>query len=163
MIVRTILAPLVIATLAGSAPAADPAKPLPPSRPPTAAWTAAKMVVPPVVPATVVRVIDGDTVEVDARPWPGMTIRGAVRLMGYDAPELRGKCAPEREAAAAKAALERLLPAGATVRLAGPHNGSFAGRVIAQLVTDKGRDVVVGLLDDGHGRGKYFGRQSWCP
>ncbi|MCY4548168.1 MAG: hypothetical protein OXC28_07360 [Defluviicoccus sp.] len=121
----------------------------------------------PMLAATVVRVIDGDTVEVDARPWPGQTMRVAVRLSDYDAPELRGKCAAEREAgAAAAAALERLLPAGAEVRLAGVRNGSFAGRVVAQLVTAEGRDPVEALLAAGHGRGdpggKHFGRESWC-
>ena len=43
------------------------------------------------VPARVVRVIDGDTVEVLARPWPGQTIQAIVRLAGVDAPELRGE------------------------------------------------------------------------
>ena len=55
------IAPLVLAILTSPAQAADPAQPLPPSRLPTAAWAAAKMVVSPVVPAPVVRVVDGDT------------------------------------------------------------------------------------------------------
>ena len=122
------------------------------------------MVVPPVVEATVVRVIDGNTVEVDARPWPEMTIRTAVRLLAFDAPELRGKCEEERAAArAATAALERILPVGAPVQLAAVRAGKYAGRVVAQIVTADGRDPIETLLEDGHGR-IYDGgrRKSWC-
>ena len=43
-------------------------------------------------PAEVVRVVDGDTIEVNAHYWPGHTWRGKVRLRGIDTPELRGKC-----------------------------------------------------------------------
>lgn len=51
------------------------------------------------VPATVVSVYDGDTFTVEARPWPGMTLRTSVRVRGVDTPEIRGKCQAEKDLA----------------------------------------------------------------
>ncbi len=48
------------------------------------------------VPAQVLSVIDGDTIEVRAVIWLGQVLSTRVRLAGIDAPELRGKCARER-------------------------------------------------------------------
>ena len=52
------------------------------------------------VPATVIEVIDGDTIAVQARIWLGQAIKTRVRLAGVDTPELRGDCPAERELAA---------------------------------------------------------------
>ncbi len=49
--------------------------------------------------ASVVSVYDGDTLTVQAYPWPGMTIRTAVRINGLDTPEIRGLCDAETELA----------------------------------------------------------------
>lgn len=46
--------------------------------------------------ATVVRVIDGDTVRVRASVWFGLTVEVDVRLAGADAPEMRGRCTREK-------------------------------------------------------------------
>lgn len=48
-----------------------------------------------------VRVIDGDSIEVDVRLWPGLTSRVSLRLAGVNTPERRG---PECEVLAALAA-----------------------------------------------------------
>ena len=45
------------------------------------------------VTARVIRIIDGDTIEVDAHPWPGHAVRVSVRLRGIDTPERRSRCA----------------------------------------------------------------------
>ena len=55
--------------------------------------------IPGPIVATVVSVYDGDTMTVNAFPWPGMTIRTAVRVNGIDTPEIRGLCAEETELA----------------------------------------------------------------
>ena len=70
----------------------------------------------------------------------------------------------EREAAAAaKAALERLLPVGSEIRLAGLRNGKCAERVVARVVIAEGRDAAVALLGEGHGRRYNGGRRAgWC-
>jgi Xaa-Pro aminopeptidase len=51
------------------------------------------------VRAELVRVIDGDTFIVDALVWPGHRVRVSIRLRGIDAPEMRSRCAAEKEAA----------------------------------------------------------------
>lgn len=64
------------------------------------------------VPATVIEVIDGDTVRVKARIWIGQEVTTKVRLAGIEAPETgsRAKCDAERERGEeAKAFLESLI------------------------------------------------------
>ena len=39
---------------------------------------------------------DGDTLTVDAEPWPGLTARTSVRVDGIDTPEIRGRCPAEK-------------------------------------------------------------------
>ena len=55
--------------------------------------------IPGPITARVVSVNDGDTLTVDAEPWPGVTIRTAVRVNGVDTPEIRGKCQAEKDLA----------------------------------------------------------------
>lgn len=116
------------------------------------------------VPATVERVVDGDTLRVAARPWPGWTVRVAVRLAGVDTPERRGACTAERDAAErARAALAALTPAGSDVWLLTPRMGAFAGRVVAEVHAPGAGDVAERLIVAGHGR-PYAGgaRAGWC-
>ncbi len=53
-------------------------------------------IIPGPVTADVVSVYDGDTLTVDAHPWPQITVRTSVRVDGIDAPEIRGKCDSEK-------------------------------------------------------------------
>ncbi len=48
-------------------------------------------IIPGPVTADVVSVYDGDTLTMDAHPWPQITVRTSVRVDGIDAPEIRGK------------------------------------------------------------------------
>ena len=115
------------------------------------------------VRAHLVRVVDGDTIEVLARIWPDHYVETLVRLAGIDAPELRGRCAAE--AAQAERARARLadLVAGARLRLVDVHYGKYAGRVVARVLTEDGRDVAAILLAEKLVR-VYAGgrRESWC-
>lgn len=116
------------------------------------------------VPARVLRVIDGDTLEVRARVWLGQEIVTRVRLAGIDTPELRGRCTAEKEQARqARAALQQMIQSG-QVRLRNIRYGKFAGRVLADLETDDGQDPQQILLRKGLAR-PYDGatRTSWCP
>lgn len=116
------------------------------------------------VPAEVVRVYDGDTFTADARPWPGVTIRVAVRLKGVDAPEIRGKCEEEKRLAVeSREALKALLGDAGKVLLEKIERGKYAGRVVARVTGQDGRDVTEAMLRSGHGR-PYDGgqRQGWC-
>jgi len=45
--------------------------------------------------ARVMTILDGDTLEVQARIWLGQAVTTRVRLDGIDAPELIGKCGAE--------------------------------------------------------------------
>ena len=117
------------------------------------------------IPARVLSVIDGDTVEVRARVWLGHEVRTRVRLAGIDAPELRGKCAHEtRLAAQARDFLTaRLLVGPETVLLREVRYGKFAGRVLARVETTNGGDLGRDLVDAGLAV-PYDGRTRpvWC-
>lgn len=55
--------------------------------------------IPGPVPAEIVDIIDGDTVAVRARIWPGQFVETRVRLRGVDTPEIRRPdCEAERAA-----------------------------------------------------------------
>jgi len=85
--------------------------------------------------ATVVRIIDGDTLEVSVDLWPGLIANYSVRVRGIDAPELRRVgCEEERAwAKEAKARAERLYDPGSRVRLENVEYDVFAGRVVADV------------------------------
>ena len=120
------------------------------------------------LPAQVVSVLDGDTLEVRVHIWLGLELRTRVRLAGIDAPELKGKCARERDLARRARAylLARLDPdaAGAgAVRLREVRYGKYAGRVLARVETLDGTDLGQELVAAGLAR-PYDGRRraSWC-
>lgn len=98
------------------------------------------------VTADFVRVIDGDTVVVDAHVWPGHRVRVSVRVRGIDAPELRSDCAREREAAeTARRALGDFIGAGALV-LRNIGEDKYFGRVVADLERADGSSAAEMLL-----------------
>ena len=91
--------------------------------------------IPGPVEGEILRVIDGDTLLVEARPWPQQKVEVYVRIRGIDTPETRSKCAGERQAGeAARRALEILAEeAGATVRLSRISGDKYFGRVVADV------------------------------
>lgn len=108
------------------------------------------------IPATVERVIDGDTIVVRARIWLDMEITTHVRIADIDTPELRRPGCPAERAKAeeAKALVERLIGPGA-VTLFDVHHGKYAGRVVARVETREG-DVAAAITDAGLSDG------TWC-
>ena len=113
--------------------------------------------------ALVLAVQDGDTFRARLEVWPGVEVVTAVRVLGVDTPELKGKCASEKAAALkAKARLGELLAAG-RVELRQVELDKYAGRVDAQVLVD-GRPVADVLIAEGLAR-PYTGaaRQGWCP
>ena len=120
-------------------------------------------VLPGPLPARVVEVVDGDTLEVSARIWLGQAVRVRVRLAGVDAPELRGKCAAERRTAGrAKAFLATAIGDG-EIRLSQIRYGKYAGRVLARIAAADGRDLGQALLAQGLARAYAGGKRvSWC-
>jgi len=113
--------------------------------------------------ARVLRVIDGDTIEVAARVWLDLMVTTRVRLVGIDTPEIKGKCQREKDLArAARQFTERL--AGKVVYLRRVTYDKYAGRVLAEVMTVTGDDIGKALILEGVAR-PYDGgkRQGWCP
>ncbi len=118
--------------------------------------------VPGPINARVVSVYDGDTLTVDAEPWPGLTARTAVRVAGVDTPEIRGKCQAEKDQAIRARDFVRAT-VGASVRLTDVRPGKYAGRVIADVWV-RGRKLSDILIAENLGRPYHGGRrQGWCP
>ncbi len=118
--------------------------------------------IPGPIVATVVSVYDGDTLTVNAYPWPGMTIRTAVRINGIDTPEIRGLCDAEKELAKRARDYVRAT-VGDHVQLTNITLGKYAGRVIADVLLADGRSLTALLIAEGLGREYHGGRrEGWC-
>ncbi len=115
------------------------------------------------VTAEVLRVIDGDSIEIKARLWLGLDLTVQVRIRGIDTPEMRGDCIAEKALAAA--ARDRLAEiSGETIRLTNIEGDKYAGRVDADAIAADGTDLRTAMLSSGLAR-PYDGRErlDWCP
>ena len=118
------------------------------------------------IQATVVRVVDGDTLVVDAAVWPKIVVNGiSVRVHGIDTPERRGACEHEKQLAeSAKLMMSDLFPAGASVELLNVQEGKFAGRVLADVRSELTGDWAKQIVRAGLAV-SYFGsgaKEDWC-
>lgn len=119
------------------------------------------------IPCDVVRVLDGDTVEVRCRAWLGTDVTTIVRVRGIDTPEKHGKC-PEESALALKASAftKEALPQGARVQISEIDNDKFGGRVDAVVVygaSGQGMKLSDQLVKAGLARPYNGGtKSSWC-
>ena len=136
---------------------------------PWAAPVAAKETLPGPRIATVLRVIDGDSMWVETRLWLNQRMTINVRLAGIDTPELRSECETKQEKAHEKAlaqqakdALAALLANG-EVQLFDIQHDKYAERVVAKVLLFDGTDVAQHMLNTGHAR-RYHGgkRGTWC-
>ena len=118
------------------------------------------------ISAEVVRVIDGDTVVVDAQVWPQVVIAGAsIRVLGIDTPELHGKCDAEKAMAKeAKAMMADAFPPSTQVQLLGVKPDKYGGRFNARVLRADGQswqellfDVDLAAPYDGQGP-----KRDWC-
>lgn len=115
-------------------------------------------------PATLERVVDGDTIKVRVAIWIDQELLVSVRIADIDAPELfRPKCPAEKaRAREAKAFVERFL-SRSDVTLADIERGKYAGRVVARVAGPEGdlgaALVRAGLAVDGP-RGEWCGARS---
>ena len=115
------------------------------------------------IPVEVLRVIDGDTVEVRAQIWLDQHITTKVRLRAIDAPELNAKC--PNEAKMAKASRDHLthLIGKGQVYLTELGRDKYGGRVVGHLLTQQGESVSTLLLEGGHARPYKGGKRTgWC-
>lgn len=117
------------------------------------------------VSAEIVRVVDGDTILVMARPWPQQLVEVYVRLRGIDAPELKSPCAATRDAGRqARIALDTLLRDQSEIRLTRISGDKYFGRVLADILFTDGRNPAQEMLSAGYATPYEGGRKSKsCP
>jgi endonuclease YncB( thermonuclease family) len=126
----------------------------------TVSRVSAAEMVPGPLPAELIRVIDGDTIEVRAHLWLGLELTTRVRLADIDAPELDGRCRMERDLA--KAAREYLaLQLPPTLALREVRQDKYGGRVVARVSNISGEDLGRLLVANGLATPARAGT-SWC-
>lgn len=116
--------------------------------------------IPGPVAAEILRVIDGDTLLVEAQPWPQQKMEVYVRIRGIDAPELKSKCERLREAGLdAQRALEALTAQSRKIQLTHISGDKYFGRIVADVVLSDGRSAGGDLLLAGFVRPYDGGRK----
>lgn len=118
------------------------------------------------VEAQVIRVIDGDTMLVEARPWPQQRIEVYVRLRGIDTPELRAHCEQSRKTALqAKKLLAELAAENPTLWLRDISGDKYFGRIVANVTFESGLNPAEALLFAGYAKAYDGGRkdEDECP
>ena len=122
--------------------------------------SAAAEIVPGPLSADLIRVIDGDTIEVRAHLWLGLELTTRVRLSDIDAPELDGGCPAERElAGTAREYLTVILSPAVTLR--DIRQDKYGGRVVDRVSDHDGRDVGP-LLVQARLAVPIGGTPVWC-
>lgn len=117
-------------------------------------------------PVKVLRVIDGDTIEIEARFLPPeLKQKLSIRVLGVDTPEKghRAQC-PQEAALAEKASAytKGLIASGQPVEIDIKSWDKYGGRILG-AVRVGGQDLAQGLIANGLAR-PYFGekKSSWC-
>jgi endonuclease YncB( thermonuclease family) len=116
--------------------------------------------------AMVVKVLDGDTVQLEVGLWPGLTQRINLRLVGVNTPEKRGPKVSNCEKKAGQDATtftQRWLQGVKEVTISEVRHDKYAGRALGKLRRLDGKDLAEALITSGHAR-PYDGgkRGSWC-
>ncbi len=112
--------------------------------------------------AEVVRVVDGDTLDMRIAIWPGLVAEYAVRVRGIDAPEtFRPGCEAERAAGEEAAqTVAQIYGPGTDTRLREVSYDPFYGRVVAEVRRDAGAEEWTSLADELLERELV---QAWTP
>ena len=116
-----------------------------------------------VVVDEVTSIYDADTFRVNIKGWPDIIGKHvSVRVLGVDAPEIRGKCMSEKQAARlAKQFTVNALRSAKRVELKNIKRGKYF-RILADVIID-GKSLSVSLIKAQHAR-PYNGdrRDGWC-
>lgn len=118
----------------------------------------------PTVQAEVIRIIDGDTIDVRAYLWPGLTQVGRIRLGNADTPERKAQGTCERR-------LHDLATAVTTELTGGPGKkiylrqvrGKCLDRDCARIILPDGRDLGDLLRADPRGIARNYKRGDERP
>ena len=127
------------------------------------AWpSSAEDQLPGPIPATVVRVLDGDTVEVAARIWLDQIVTAEVRLAGVNAPETYRPPCPEHVVPGETATAFVSGLGLSEVALMDVEHDKYGGRIVARLILPDGRDLSAMLLEQ-HYAWPYGEPDPLCP
>ena len=111
----------------------------------------------------VTSIYDADTFRVNISGYPPIIgERMPIRVLGVDAPEIRGKCESEKiKAREAKQFTVQALRSAKTIELRNMQRGRYF-RILANVYVD-GKNLADGLIKSGHAR-PYDGgkRLGWC-
>ena len=115
----------------------------------------------------VVKIIDGDTFKARLQIWFGQEVTSSIRVRGFDAPEIKGKCAEEIKAAQEATHMLREILASGPVTLHDIGPDKYFGRVVAsvhvKLKDGIETDVAQMMIAAGMGRPYNGGtRGGWC-
>lgn len=130
-----------------------------------ASWSAAQAeeTLPGPIPATVERIIDGDTLDVVARIWPGLETRARVRLASVDTPELGSPCPNARKLAQTAQQLVEQTLRDKPITLVHIRPEHAYGRILADVEMADGTDIGAVLLQRGLARPFHTKvRCDWC-
>ena len=114
----------------------------------------------------ILRVIDGDTVEIEAPYLPApLKPKLSIRVFGVDTPEKgwRGQCDKEKELGAAATKFTKgLVKDAKKIEIELIKWDKFGGRVLGDVIID-GASLTALLISNGYAR-EYYGdkKQSWC-
>lgn len=113
--------------------------------------------------ATLVRVVDGDTIDFDIKLWPRLTQRARIRVNGINTPEKRTRVICEKTAGiAATEFTQAFLDSAARITITDVQDGKYAGRQLGNVYAD-GNSLSEALLNAGHARPYNGGsRSAWC-
>jgi len=116
-----------------------------------------------VVVSDITSIYDADTFKVNIKHWPDVIGKQvSIRVLGVDAPELRGKCAAEKAAALkAKQFTVEFLRAGQVIELRKIKRGKYF-RLLAAVYVD-GKNLADALVKAKLARSYDGGRRlGWC-
>lgn len=115
------------------------------------------------IEATVIRVIDGDTLFVEAHVWLEQSIKTFIRIKSVDAAEKRAKCAYELEMANTATNFLKKEIEGKRVLLKNIDYGKYSRRVLADVFTSDHLSISDMLFERNLARHYNGGkRKSWC-
>lgn len=116
--------------------------------------------------AVVTRIVDGDTVAIQAKWVPDpMKKEIAIRIYGVDTPEkgYKAKCAAEKELGlTASKYTKDVISQAKTKQVVFYEWDKYGGRILGDMVLD-GQSLRTLLIQNGYAR-EYYGtaRTSWC-
>lgn len=111
----------------------------------------------------VTSIYDADTFRVNIEGYPPIVgERISIRLLGIDAPEIKGKCESEKiKAREAKQYTVQALRSAKSIELRNVQRGKYF-RILANVIID-GQSLGEGLIKAGHARTYNIGkRMGWC-